>query len=49
MVFFINGALFLVGGTFYVLFASGEKQSWANGNKYEKLSTDELSTDEYEP
>ena len=32
-----------------MLFASGEKQPWANGNKYEKLSTDESSTDEYAP
>ena len=48
MVFFINGVIYLVGGTFYVLFASGEKQSWANGNKYEKLNTEESSTDEHE-
>lgn len=48
MVFYINGAIYLVGGTFYVLFASGEKQPWANGNKYEKLTTNESSTDEHE-
>jgi len=45
-VFFINAAIYLVGGTFYLLFASGEKQPWANGNKYEKLTTNESSKDE---
>ena len=47
-VFFINAAIYLVGGTFYLLFASGEKQPWANGNKYEKLTTNESSKDEPE-
>lgn len=47
-VFFINAAIYLVGGTFYLLFASGEKQPWANGNKYEKLTTNESSKDETE-
>ncbi|KAL9965858.1 hypothetical protein ACROYT_G029712 [Oculina patagonica] len=48
IVFFINGAIYLVGGTFYVLFASGEKQPWANGNEYDKLPLNELSSDELE-
>ena len=47
IVFYINGAIYLIGGTFYILFASGEKQPWANGNEYDKLATNyELSTDE---
>ena len=46
MVFYINGAIYIVGGTFYVIFASGEKQPWANGNKYDELTSTDLSADE---
>ena len=46
MVFYINGAIYLVGGTFYVIFASGEKQPWANGNAYDKLTSVDSPTDE---
>ena len=46
IVFYINGAIFLIGGTFYLLFSSGEKQPWASENGYEKLATDELFTEE---
>lgn len=45
-VFYIMGAVFLLGGIFYVLFASGEKQPWANGNEYDKLMANESSTNE---
>ena len=44
--FYINGAIYLVGGTFYVLFASGEKQPWANGNQYDELASIDLPADE---
>ena len=46
MVFYINGIIYLVGGTFYVLFASGEKQPWANGKEYDELSMSEVPADE---
>jgi len=45
-VFYIMDAVFLLGGIFYVLFASGEKQPWANGNEYDKLTTNESLTTE---
>ena len=31
-----------------MVFASGEKQSWAKGNEYEKLTLNELSADEHD-
>ncbi|KAL9965852.1 hypothetical protein ACROYT_G029706 [Oculina patagonica] len=46
LVFYIMGAIYLVGGTFYVIFASGEKQPWANGNQYDKVPSNELLPDE---
>ena len=46
MVFYINGIVYLAGGTFYLLFASGEKQLWANGTMCDKLSDIELTAHE---
>lgn len=46
IVFFINGAVFLLGSIFYVLFGSGEKQSWAANNEYDKLPEKDSETDE---
>lgn len=45
MIFYINGIVYLIGGTFYLLFASGEKQPWANGTDCDKLSDNELTAD----
>ena len=42
LVFYIMGAIFLLGGAFYVIFASGEKQPWANGNQYDKVPSNDL-------
>jgi len=33
-VFFIAAAIYLFGLFFYAIFASGEKQPWADGNLY---------------
>ena len=41
------GAVFLLGAIFYVLFASGVKQPWADGNEYHKLTTTKSSTNEW--
>ncbi|KAL9972228.1 hypothetical protein ACROYT_G018496 [Oculina patagonica] len=38
IVFFINGGIYLLGSTFYVVFGSGEKQPWATTNEYDKLA-----------
>ena len=46
IVFYINGVINFIGGTFYLLFSSGEKQPWASKNGYEKLATDESVTEE---
>jgi len=46
VVFFITGAVYLLGSIFYVLFSSGEKQSWAVNNEYDKLSEKDSDIDE---
>lgn len=38
IVFIINGVMYLLGAIFYIVFGSGEKQSWASDRKYNNLS-----------
>ena len=38
IVFIINGVIYLLGAIFYIVFSSGEKQSWSSDRKYSNLS-----------
>lgn len=39
IIFVITGLLYLIGGTFYLIFASGERQSWAKNKDLDELQT----------
>ncbi|XP_051167950.1 vesicular glutamate transporter 2.2 [Leptopilina boulardi] len=48
VVFIISGLIYLIGATIYGIFASGEKQPWADNSKKEKVSAYENTAMEIE-
>lgn len=46
--FVISGLIYLIGAIIYGIFASGEKQPWADDTKKEKLSAYENTAMEIE-
>ena len=46
MVFFITAGIYLLGSIFYVIFASGDKQQWAESSPAYKPHTDDAIHDD---